>query len=256
MDVEYSGLIFQGKNSRDLGLIVQYPFNLVHPAPDLDATHIKGRNGDFLQDDRSYQNVTETFTCLVNRPSDIEQFDYERQLTDWLAPPSMQSERKYQYLQFDFDPEYAYSAIQKDPFSLQWDESDPYHATGTIPFYCEPFQYRVDGIEYIPLPGTGTVYNPELRTAIPNWHFIANGTFILYVNGLPYEFDSMSGEFWLSGDTQDTYDKDNKLYNSQVKMPNLSVPILQPGKNTITITAESGATITKAEYMPRWRRLI
>ncbi len=78
MDDNFSGLIFQGKNSRDLGLTVQYPFNLVHPAPDLDATHIKGRNGDFLQDDRSYQNVTETFTCLVNRPSDIEQFDYER----------------------------------------------------------------------------------------------------------------------------------------------------------------------------------
>src|SRR5699024_12280884 len=63
---------------------------------------------------------------------------------------------------------------------------------------------------------------------------------------LPYEFDNMSGELWLSGDTQDTYDKDNKLYNNQVKMPNLSVPVLQPGKNTITITAESGATDRKS----------
>lgn len=256
MDVEYSGLIFQGKNSRDLGFTVQYPFNLVHPTADLDATHIKGRSGDFLQDDNSYQNVTETFTVDAVRPSNVSQFDYERTLTDWLASPVTMTQRKYQYLQFDADPEYAYSAIQKDPFSLQWDESDPYHATGTIPFYCEPFQYRADGIEYIPLPDTGTVYNQESRIAVPNWHFIANGTFILYVNGLPYEFDNMSGEFWLSGDTQDTYDKDNKFYNNQVKMPNLSVPTLQPGKNTITITAESGGTITKAEYMPRWRRLI
>ena len=117
MDAKYSGLIFQGKNSRDLGFTVQYPFNLVHPTADLDATHIKGRNGDFLQDDNSYQNVTETFTINVVRPTNVSQFDYERQLTDWLAPPAMQTERKYQYRQVDYDPEYAYSAIQKDPFS-------------------------------------------------------------------------------------------------------------------------------------------
>ena len=73
---------------------------------------------------------------------------------------------------------------------------------------------------------------------------------------MPYEFDSMSGEFWLNGDTGDAYDKDNTLFNSQTKFPNLQVPVLSPGKNTISITADSGATITKAEYMPRWRRLI
>lgn len=119
MGVEYSGLIFQGKNSRDLGFTVQYPFNLVHPTADLDATHIKGRSGDFLQDDNSYQNVTETFTVDAVRPSNVSQFDYERTLTDWLASPVTMTQRKYQYLQFDADPEYAYSAIQKDPFSLQ-----------------------------------------------------------------------------------------------------------------------------------------
>lgn len=256
MGVNYSGLIFQGKNSHDLGLTIQYPFNLVHPTSDLDATHIKGRNGDYLQDDNSYQNVTETFTCIAERTPDIEQFDYERKLTNWLAPPFSGEGRKYQYLQFDFDPEYAFNAIQKDPFSLQWDESNPYMATGTIPFYCEPFQYRVDGIKYLPLPDGGVVLNPESWPSIPNWYFIAKGTFVLNVNDIPYEFDNMDGEFWLSGDTQDTYDKDNKLYNNQVKLPNLSVPFLQPGLNNISITAETGTTITKAEYMPRWRRLI
>lgn len=256
MDVEYSGLIFQGINSRDLGLTVQYPFNLIHPVPDLDPTHIKGRSGDFLQDDNSYQNVTETFTVDAIRPTNISQFDYERNLVDWLAAPADMHQRKYQYLQFDIDPEYAYSAIQKDPINLQWDADDPYHATGTIPFYCEPFEYAINGIDYIPLPDTGTVTNYETRIAIPNWHFIAQGSFVLYVNQMPFEFENMDGEFWLSGDTNDTYDKDNHLYNNQTKLPNLTAPVLFPGENQITITAESGATITKAEYMPRWRRLI
>ena len=255
MDDNYSGLIFQGKNSRDLGILIKYPFNWVHPVPDLDPTHIKGRNGDFLQDNISYQNVTETFTAVVNRPVNMNQFDFERNVTDWLSSP-MTKERKYQYMQFDADPEYVYSAVQKDPYSFQWDDINPFIATGSIPFYCEPFMYKTSGIEYVSLPEAGIVYNSEKYTAIPNWHFIAKGTFVLNVNDIPYEFDNMDGEFWLSGDTQDTYDKDNNLYNNQVKLPNLSVPLLQPGLNNISITAETGATITKAEYMPRWRRVI
>ena len=256
MEDKYSDLIFQNHKSSDFGILIKYPFNVVHPVPDLDPSHIKGRNGDFLQDNNSFQNVTETFPVLVTRPPELNQFDWERSVTDWLAPPISKDGRQYQYLQFTYDPNYVYSAVQKDPFSITWDDTNDFSATGSIPFYCEPFQFRVDGIRYKPLPDSGTVYNSELQTAIPNWHFIAEGTFTLNVNGVPYEFDSMSGEFWLNGDTGDAYDKDNTLFNSQTKFPNLQVPVLSPGKNTISITADSGATITKAEYMPRWRRLI
>ena len=254
MDDNFSGLIFQGKNSADLGLLVQYPLNLVHPAADLDPTHIKGRSGDFIQDNNSYQNVTETFTCIATKPTEMSQFDYERMIIDWLAPPL--TDRKYQWLQFDYDQAYAFSAVQKDPISFQWDESDTSSAIVTIPFYCEPVQYRANGIKYISLPDSGNVVNEENQIAIPNWHFIVTGNFTLNVNGKPYEFDNMEGEFWLSGDTGDTYDKENKLFNDQTKFPNLSVPVLPPGENTISITADSGATVTKAEYMPRCRRLI
>lgn len=252
----YANLIYQGKQSTDFGMMIQYPFNVVHPIPDLDAAHIKGRNGDFLQDDNSYQNVTETFTAIINRPSGVSQFDLERNITDWLASPVTDGRRQYSYLQFDYDPEYAYSAVQKDPYSIQWDENNPGRAVATIPFYCEPFQYRVDGINYVVLPSSGTVINSESRNAIPNWHFIAKGSFVLNVNNVPYEFDNMDGEFWLNGDTGDTYDAKDTLFNNQTKFPNLAAPVLPPGENKISITADSGVTITKAEYMPRWRRLI
>lgn len=66
----------------------------------------------------------------------------------------------------------------------------------------------------------------------------------------------MEGEFWLSGETGDTYDAKGNLYNTQTHFPNLDPPQLWKGQNTITVTAENGATITKAEYKPNWRRLI
>ena len=256
MEDSYANLIYQGKKSSDLGVLIQYPFNLTHPIPDIDPTHIKGRSGDFLQSDNSYQNVTETFNCIIPRQPGVSQFDTERQIIDWLASPVSQGRKQYQYLQFDVDPEYVYNAILQNPPVIQWNENTDTMATGQITFYCEPFQYRINGIDYVPLPDNGTVINEELQNAVPNWHFIANGTFILNVNGYEYEFDNMSGEFWLNGDTGDTYDSKNNLFNSQIKFPNLAPPKLIPGKNTITITADSGSTITKAEYMPRWRRLI
>lgn len=254
----YANLIYQGKKSSDLGVLIQYPFNLTHPIPDIDPTHIKGRSGDFLQSDNSYQNVTETFNCIIQRRLGVSQFDTERQIMDWLASPVSQGRKQYRYLQFDIDQEYVYNAILQNPPSIQWNENTDTMATGQITFYCEPFQYQINGIDYVPLPNNdnGTVINEESQNAVPNWHFIANGNFLLNVNGYEYEFDNMSGEFWLNGDTGDTYDLKNNLLNSQTKFPNLVPPKLAPGKNTITITADSGATITKAEYMPRWRRLI
>lgn len=251
-----TGLIFQNRKSTDFGLMVQYPFNLVHPVSDLTPTHIKGRSGDFLQDDNSYQNVTETFNVVGYRTPEMTQFEWEREVIDWLAPPIVDGQRNYQFLQFDIDQGYVYSAVVKDMPTFTWDNDDIFKVTGSVPFYCEPYQYRIDGTVYQNIPDGGVIYNTETRTAIPDWHFVAKGNFSLNVNGLSYQFENMDGEFWLNGQTGDTYDKDNNLFNNQTHFPNLVPPNLNVGKNAITITAETGTTISLAEYKPNWRRLI
>lgn len=251
----YAGLIYQDKSSIDLGIKVQYPADPVFAVPDVQATHINGRSGDFIQDDNSYQNVTKIFNCIIDRPLNVSQFDWEREFSDWLSSPVVEGRRQYEYLQFDVDPEYAYNAIIQTPPTINWDAQNLNHATGQISFYCEPFQYRVDGINYIDLPDNGVVYNDESRVAIPNWHFQAKGSFTLIVNELSYQFDNMNGEFWLNGDTGDTTDEKGALFNNQTHFPNLLPPELPPGKSIISITAEDGV-ISRAEYMPRWRRLI
>ncbi|MCT6888942.1 MAG: phage tail protein [Lactobacillus sp.] len=250
-----SGLIYQGKSSADLGIMVQFPADPIYAVPDINATHIPGRSGDFLEDDNSYQNVTKTFNIIVNRPLDITQFDWEREFIDWLASPRIQGKRQYEYLQFDIDPQYAYKAIVTTSPTINWDQQTPNLGTGQITFYCEPFEYRVNGISYIDLPENGTVYNRESMIAVPNWHFLTKGSFVLTVNELSYQFDNLNGEFWLNGDTGDTTDEKGALFNNQTHFPNLLPPELLPGENNISLTAESGI-ITKVEYMPRWRRLI
>lgn len=252
---KYANLIWHNKKSTDFGIKIAYPFNPVHPTPDLQATHITGRNGDFIQDEQSYQNVTETFNLIVDKNPLISQSDWLKQVMDWLDPLSI-TVKQYEYLKFDIDPNYSYSAVIQTPPIFSWDTGlNQNLATGTLAFYCEPFQYRDDGINYINLPDSGVVYNPELMAAMPNWHFVANGSFTLTINDLPYEFDNMEGEFWINGDTGDTYDAKNNLMNSQTHFPNLEPPTLLAGKNTISITSGK-ENVTKAEYQPRWRRLI
>lgn len=248
-------MIYQGKSSADLGIMVQFPADPIYAVPDLNATHIPGRSGDFIEDDNSYQNVTKTFNIIVNRPLDITQFDWEREFIDWLASPRIQGKRQYEYLQFDIDPQYAYKAIVTTSPIINWDQQTPNLGTGQITFYCEPFEYRVNGISYIDLPENGTVYNRESMIAVPNWHFLTKGSFLLTVNDLSYQFDNLNGEFWLNGDTGDTTDEKGALFNNQTHFPNLLPPELLPGENNISLTAENGI-ITKVEYMPRWRRLI
>lgn len=250
-----SGLIFQGKSSADLGIMVQYPADPIFATPDLNPTHIPGRSGDFIEDDNSYQNVTKTFNIIVNRPIDITQFDWEREFIDWLASPVVEGKKQYEYLQFDIDPQYAYKAIVMTSPTINWDPQTPNLGTGQITFYCEPFEYRVNGISFIDLPKNGDVYNGESRIAVPNWHFVTKGSFMLTVNDLSYQFDNLNGEFWLNGDTGDTTDASGTLYNNQTHFPNLLPPELPPGHNNISATAEAGI-ITQIEYMPRWRRLI
>lgn len=252
----YTKLIFNNQASTDYGMLIQYPFNLIHPTVDIDVSHIKGRSGDFLQDNGSYQNVTETFNFIVQRSPQQNWFDWERSIIDWLSPNPEDGDRQYSYLKFSADPNYVFNAVLKDAPSFTKDSDNIFTGTGTIAFYCEPFMYRTNGIEYINLPSSGIVYNQEKFSATPDWHFIAKGNFSLNINGLSYQFENMDGEFWLNGQTGDTYDKDNNLFNSQTHFPNLVPPSLYPGKNTIDITTEEGTTISLAEYKPNWRRLI
>ena len=95
-DNQYASLIFNNKASADLGILIQYPFQVVHPQIDGDPTHIEGRSGDFLPDVNSYQNVTETFNVIVNRSPNLSQADWERQVTDWLTSPVVRGRRQYQ----------------------------------------------------------------------------------------------------------------------------------------------------------------
>ena len=262
---DFAKLIYRTHASTEFGILVQFPFNVTHPIPDLNATHIMGRNGDFIQDEGSFQDVTETFNVIVNRPVKYQShLEAELEISDWLRKSD--SGKPYDYLKFDFLPGYIFEAAIKDPFSLTW-QSD-FYATGTIPFFCKPFLKRTDGIDYKPvphidctnLPGTANLFNQENTIAVPDWHIVGNGNFTITINGFPYEFSDIEDEVWLDGQeanaTTELDGDDTTLINNQMRLANNTTPKLFPGENTFKLSVDAGSTVTKVEYKPNWGRLI
>lgn len=237
-------------------MTIQWPFTLVHAVPDYNKTHVNGRNGDFIQDQGSYQNVTETFNIVVRIPKKYStQFEYEAAVTEWLQG------NDYSYLKITKFPGYVFEAIVDSAYSITWDENDYRYGIGQLAFDCKPFYKRSDGIYYQPLPDSGIVYNTEKVPALPDWHFVADGgNFTLTVNDFPYEFYDVTGDLWLDGqegNARSEQDGDyTTLLNTNMRLANNEPPILAPNtQNKITLTVDSG-TVSKWEYKPNWGRLI
>lgn len=250
----WTSLIYRNHKSSDFGIYIKWPFTLAHAIPDYNKSHINGRNGDFIQDEGSYQNVTETFDIIAFKPSKYpSQFEYEAAITEWLQG------NDYDYLKVEKFSSYVFEAIVDSSYTLNWDENDPDQATGQLIFDCKPFYKRTDGIYYQPLPQSQEVYNTEKVPAIPDWHFVCKGDFTLTVNEFPYEFNGITGDIWLDGDgnARSVQNGDyTTLLNSHILLANNTSPYIGPkSNNTIAIT--SGAeNVTKAEYKPNWGRLI
>lgn len=248
-------LIYRGQSSTDLGIFIKWPFTFVHAVPDYNKQHVNGRNGDFIQDQGSFQNVTETFDIFVKMPKEYNNlFEYETALTEWLKG------NDYSYLGISNFPDYVFEAIYDSSMSITWNENDWRQGEGQLAFDCKPFFKRSDGINYIPLPENGVVYNYEKVPAIPDWHFKGSGDFTLYVNDKPYEFHGIDGDIWLNGDGNANSLENGDyttLMNNSIRLTNNEAPVLEPqSQNKISIKLQDGASVSISEYKPNWSRLI
>lgn len=60
-----STLIFNDISSADLGLVIQAPPAYEFPERDMTSTHIVGRNGDLIVDNKCYKNVTRSYNLAM-----------------------------------------------------------------------------------------------------------------------------------------------------------------------------------------------
>lgn len=130
-------LIYNGKSSADMGLVIQAPPAYSVPERDAEKTHIPGRNGDIITDNGCYKNVVREYSLAkgyTNGPVKTT-VDNGQELYEWLTS----AKGRYVRLEDDYDPDVYRLATYISSGSLT-DIFDKAFAFGAK-FECKPQRY-------------------------------------------------------------------------------------------------------------------
>lgn len=236
-------LIFNGKSSEDLGVVIQNTPNYSYPERDIETTHIPGRNGDIVIDNKCYKNIQRQYN-LAKCNFQINGFSYNTEsLVSWLTEPR----GKYCRLEDDYDPEVYRLAYYNEGTSVvnYFDQA----LAVSVTFNCKPQRYLKSG--EIPIRYTGNeaiIVNPTVYDSLPKIKMegIPNDQSKVYLITIldndGNETSSLSfskidnGYFYIDSDTQNCYDDLGDI-NEKVGLNGNEFPILKPKTNKIKVAS-------------------
>ena len=230
-------LVFNGKSSEELGVVIQTTPVYNYPEKDVTSTHVPGRNGDLIIDTGSYKNVSRSYSLALEYPKDTTFVDNAQELMQWLKTAV-----GYSRLEDDYDPEVYRMARYSASGSL----SDIYEeaTTLTVQFECKPQRYLKIGelSSKISVP-TGSISNPTAYESLPKITFTnlpddAGNIMVTFSNG---EYSNIvtinsliSDSVVIDSNTQEVYDPTTgKSLSSMVNMNENEFPLLKAGETTI-----------------------
>lgn len=256
-----------------------FPFNPPSPAPDQTPVQIPGVSGDTPLDTHTVRAVDVPVNAVIRMPTRYKDWaELKSDIEHWLYGSE-------DWLKFDKEPEYVYRAVLTQ--APQFTPVNPQRINATLNFHFQPYKYRTNTIHWQPLDSSmvqfkkpkdevdvdgrsavqGTFYNDETENVYPDWHLKGTGSFMLHVNGIPYEFDDIDGDIYLLGNRGNAYSADPRdnheeidLLNGHIRLANNWPPELLcsgNGANTISLVPmDTSSVLEVAEIIPRLRRLV
>lgn len=263
---------------------IKFPFDPPAPAPDKTPQRVPGKSGDWVPKSGTYNAVDIQAQASVFVPDQYSSWsDLKTNIERWLFGDQ-------DWLKVTSELKWLYRAeVNTAP---QFVSVSPRRINATITFHVQPYKYEVDRIRWQNLPygsviykfdgntpeedangnpkNTAFFYNDGDDVAIPDWHIRGKGNFMLYVNGLPYEFDNIDGDVYVPGWQRGnayTYDIENPekftnldLLNENIRFANNTTPQLLcsgTGKNSISLNPmDSDSVLELAEFKPKIRGFV
>ena len=105
-----TGFTFRGVHSSEYNIICDPTSRQLMPERRRNTITIAGRSGSYKQDDGSYNDRTETFTCYYIKKDDSNISEQAREIAAWLATDGE--------LCFDNEPDKFYTAYFNGPLQL------------------------------------------------------------------------------------------------------------------------------------------
>lgn len=236
-------IMFNGKSSRDLHVVVEHPPAYDTPERDYDVTSIPGRNGDLILDNGSFSNVSRDYEIAI----DAREKGFSKTVSEvmgWLRSAS-----GYSRLEDSYDEAYYRMACFRESLSVENVLNQAGRAT--ISFDCMPQRFLKSGEQAVEFTGAGTLENPTVFNAKPLIRAVidltTDGSLIignqqLNISGL-HEGAGLNITIDLDCDLQDA-SRNGINWNKYISG---TFPELVPGINEISFTG-----IQSVSIIPRW----
>lgn len=230
---------FNGRSSTEFGMIASGEG--VHNAAerDLKRISIAGRNGDLIQDNGRYKNITISYPVAIFK-------DFARNAD--AAKTWLMADSNYHQLSDGYYPDYFRLAVFSGPIDFDMQLQNRIGQT-TLKFDCKPQRFLYSGLETIPFNAPGELRN-DYFPALPliTVHGTGDGTVAVgdTVVRIIGQTDTIVLDCDLLNAYHETVEGVRENRNSCISAP--AFPTLLPGVNTIGWTGG----VERLEIIPRW----
>ena len=232
-------LYYKGINSLEFCLYIKSKGTYNTPERDMEFISVPGRNGDLIQDNGRYNNVSIPYDLALVKKDNRQFSELVDSIKEWLVIGG-----GYNVLWDSYNPRYfRYAAVNG---TIDVAEELTNYGEFSLSFSCKPLRYSFDGQKVITAPKAGLqLYNPEKLTAAPYIKIYGSGDISLSVNAATVTFAGVSEYVEIDSEIMNVYKGLTPLNNI---MTGDSFPTFAPGMNTIAFTGN----VAKAEIVPRW----
>lgn len=231
MKIHTPYFIYNGIDSRMMGVIVTAMPPTVRAAQRVESVKVPGRSGSLHETDGAYDNYTKTMECAIKKREKIDD------IAAWLTGSGE--------IIFSSEPDKVYRVTISNTISIA--QMMRTFQKFQVSFDTYPFKYSVNRFdEALELEkpavilGKGTVYSQPVITVY------GSGAVALTINGADYPLGNVDDYVTINSEIEECYKGDlnrNNIFSAD------EFPRLEPGDNTISWTGN----VEKIEIQPNWR---
>ena len=237
-----SYFIWNGLDSRSMGIVQRGPAAVVRPEERVKHVEIPGRSGDLTETEGEniFNSYIQTVSISVRGGFRV------REVYKWL--------RGAGYVTFSGEPDRKQAARVIGAITLNRVSRNIDHWAGEVQFYCQPLKELLHELPQEITVSGSAVMNAGDVNAKPVYKVTASGTSIsLTAAGAGTPADNTiavtgltSGtDIWIDSETMEVWNADKSVLITKNSTGNF--PVLSPGRNTVTGSGWSKVEIRKRE---------
>lgn len=239
----FNHVIFNGKDLLDFGIKVSGGGTFKSPSWDYEVVAVYGRDGDLLLPKSRVNALAVTYEASIAGKNLEENLIY---LYDFLL-----QDGTYHKLEDTYHQDTFLMARYTGDSNPDFVTKGIYGATFNLEFSAIPRRYLKSGDKFQPIDVGQSVVLMNPTNSKANPLIIATGNGTITINGVPVTISNNEGKMAIDFDTQNAYDYDypQLSMNKNISLVNDTYPLLEKGKNTISLSDEISIQIK-----PRWYR--